>query len=62
MIQASFGYLKNVPFSYENSHLTFIPQVFQGLLERQTICALCKASKRSTENFNTLQLVSPSLI
>ena len=34
MIQASFGYLKNVPFSYENSHLTFIPQVFQGLLER----------------------------
>ena len=25
MIQASFGYLKNIPLSYENNHLTFIP-------------------------------------
>ena len=31
MIQASFGYLRNIPTSYENNHLTFIPQVFQGL-------------------------------
>ena len=28
LIQASFGYLRLVPFSYEK--LTFVPQIFQG--------------------------------
>ena len=58
MIQASFGYLRNIPQSYENNHLTFIPQVFQGLQERKTICSLCKYTKTKTENFLTLNLVS----
>lgn len=34
--QASFGYLRGVPFAYEKE--TFVPKLFQGKLESQIIC------------------------
>ena len=56
LTQASFGYLRGVPFSYEKQ--TFIPKLFQGKLERQIICGKCKQHTAKVEDFLNLSLVS----
>mmetsp|Transcript_6173 Transcript_6173/g.9970 ORF Transcript_6173/g.9970 Transcript_6173/m.9970 type:complete len:118 (+) Transcript_6173:375-728(+) len=43
LIQATFAYKKNV--KYQQLSQSFIPRVFQGMLERQIICCSCKHIK-----------------
>lgn len=54
--QASFGYLRGVPFAYEKE--TFVPKLFQGKLESQIICGKCKQKRIKVEDFLNLSLVS----
>jgi uncharacterized UBP type Zn finger protein len=54
--QASFGYIRGVPFSYEKE--TFVPKLFQGKLESQIICGQCKQKRVKVEDFLNLSLVS----
>ena len=43
LIQSSFGYHQNVEYKMQSQ--SFIPQIFQGRLERQIICCSCNHIK-----------------
>lgn len=59
LIQSSFGYQMNV--SYRSQWESFVPMVFQGMLEQQIICCSCKDIKSIPEPFLNLSLVSLSI-
>eukprot|EP00347_Sterkiella_histriomuscorum_P016052 403354669 len=54
MIQASFGYLNNVPFKLQRE--TVVSKIFQGMLERQIICCSCSNMTMIEEAFLDLSL------
>lgn len=54
LIQATFQYNENVCFRAQWE--SFIPRVFQGLLEQQFICQSCGHTKRVQEPFLDLSL------
>ena len=56
LIQATFHYRGNPTFQQQME--SFIPRVFQGLLEKRFTCKFCKHVKKNQEPFLDLSLVS----